>query len=74
MDEVSKTQTLVANERLKSISNLLFNLAAALIIAIVARVYDMGTVDLIAVGWILLSASLIFPAYKMLLLLRTDEI
>ena len=74
MNEISKTQTLIANERLKAISNLLFNLSAALIVAIAARVYDMGTMDLIAASWILLSASLIFPAYKMLLLLRTEEI
>jgi predicted MFS family arabinose efflux permease len=65
------SETLIANERLKAISNAFFNLAVALVAAIAGRMYLTG-VDLVAVGWSVGCAALIWVAWKVLYLLEKE--
>lgn len=65
------SETLIANERIKAISNAFFNLAVALIAAIAARIYLRG-VDLVAVGWSVGCGALIWVAWKALYLLEKE--
>lgn len=70
---MSDSRTMIANERIKAISSTFFNLAAGLIAAIAARVYVKATVDLVAVGWSIGCAALIFVAWKTLYLLEKED-
>lgn len=61
-----------ANERIKSASNLISNLGAALLAAASARWFVNGF-DLYAGSWILVSIALIWVSMRSLTLLEPEE-
>lgn len=69
---MTKSQILTLNERLKTVSNYLSNLSAALLAASVARVWTKSNFDLATATWLAVSGALIALAYGMLYLLEPD--
>jgi FtsH-binding integral membrane protein len=70
---VTREQIVVMNERLKAFSNFALNLTAALIAAVVARVWGGSGLDLTALSWAGGVLLLAFLAYKLLYLLETES-
>ena len=73
MKDRSRAEALISNERIKALSGFIFNLAIALTITIVVRVYGGGGFDWTALGWTIVDAMLIFIAYKTLSLLEVED-
>jgi hypothetical protein len=67
---VTDAEILILNERLKAISNLLFNLAGALIVGVMARVWADGSLGFVVACWIVVALIIIWAAYKTLNLLE----
>lgn len=65
------THSFIWNERLKAISATMFNLATALFIAMVAKVWKDGP-DLPALSWFLGSLVLFFFGHQVLYLLDVE--
>ncbi|MES2444816.1 MAG: hypothetical protein V4574_18490 [Pseudomonadota bacterium] len=71
---MSDPSIIQANERLKGLANLLFNLGAALLGAVAVRLYGLMTIDVSIALWSILSATLIWMAYMVLGLLQSETI
>lgn len=69
---MTSSAILILNERLKAISTLLFNLAGALIVATVARIWTEGTVGLASLAWVTTAFVIVFAGYKTPYLLEAD--
>jgi len=63
-----------ANERLKGIASLFFNLGGAVVGAVAVRMYAVPGVDFIAALWCTGAVALIWIAYMLLGLLQSEEI
>lgn len=70
---MTRGEILILNERVKGISQMVFNLAAALVAAIVARFYALGSADFVAILWCLGVAVLVFVAWKVLYMLESEH-
>lgn len=65
--------TLIANERLKTVSNVLFQLGTALFGAGFVKIHVDQAIGLEALGWILASLTLMFAGWKVLFLLEAES-
>lgn len=63
----------VANERLKGLTGILYNLATGLIAAVAARVYSDGAVTLIPVWWTAGALILIWMPTEFLSLQQQED-
>ena len=63
---------LIANKRVKAVPGLLFNLGGALAAAAIVRLYATVTVDTELMLWSVGAAILIYLAWLMLSLLKTE--
>ncbi|WP_156679555.1 hypothetical protein [Sphingomonas profundi] len=69
----SRSETLIANERVKAVSGLLFNLGPALVATIAARIYVSGATDRTALLWSTGAMLTIWSGWKLLHLLHAEE-
>jgi len=73
MNDFSRSRILQANERIKAISGVGFNLSVGVIGATAARVYLNLDVDAVAVVWSMGAVALIWASSKILTLLDAEE-
>lgn len=72
MTDLSRTETLVANERIKNISGVLTNLGTALVATAAGR-WFLGGWDLYVGVWSVVAGLMVWSGYHVLTLLEAEN-